>query len=187
MFNAIPPKSMPFAGEWTPLDITSIACDYPLRQGEVVYSTYSNATSVPLKVATVQGSYEIEILGNNSSYNNSSGWVLLKPNNLTDLSNINVRKQENSLLSTGLAQHYNGSVSGLFLGAYILKYSIARVNTYTLNKTLIANCITSYATQKDYGYHAYSLWQDTTTAWTSLGTLCFGVAQSGTVIIRRIL
>jgi len=65
------------------VDLTTAATDYPLSIGETATITFSSSTSVPLRVATVEGAYEIMLIHIDlaSSPTNVNTW--LNPNNTT--------------------------------------------------------------------------------------------------------
>lgn len=60
-----------------------------------------------------------------------------------------------------------------------------RVSTSTTSKTAVGSIL--FATNVKSGrFSRDSIWKDTSTPWTSLGTIVFPFAQSGRIIIRRI-
>ena len=62
------------------VDLTNANSDYKLEIGETGIITYSSATSVPLHVATVQGLYELDMIGDQSvtiSNNNNCRSVIV--------------------------------------------------------------------------------------------------------------
>ena len=65
------------------IDCTNHATDYPLRRGETAVVNYSAATSAPLHIATVEGLYEIEILGDKTVTVSNTDTLYLSPNNTT--------------------------------------------------------------------------------------------------------
>ena len=174
------------AGSYTIVDLTSATEDYTLAPGEVAKITYTSATSVPLHIATVEGLYEVSITGSTTGYS-STGNAGLIPNT-GSISTIKYRKHTIPMNNTATESiQQASSQSSMFIGAYLVNAAHFKVTTRTVNKTITGNAITSYSSEKDYAYDFFSVWEDTTTAWTSLGTITFPVAQSGTVTIRRII
>lgn len=175
------------------IDVTNFTTDYPLRRGETAVVNYSGATSVPLHIKTVEGVYEIKILGSGTGSTYSTDRIYLNPNNASLTAGlVDYYRLCNLGYTTGAASNaadnnYDGdTITGVFLGLSILLNAEISVYTTTLNKNVSSNIhIRTSATQ--YGnYIARHQWQDTTTVWTSLGTITFPIAQSGTIIIRRL-
>jgi hypothetical protein len=166
-------------------DNTATPSDYELSVGETAKITYNLVTSVPLHIATVQGEYELTIQGDRTVQNVTSGNVWLKPNNLS---------YTGKFLNIGF--YFNGSTSGRWsetdnyfnIGANRVAHLTARVSTTTTSKT-----VNSQDHAQDLsgplGQAALrdTIWDDTSTAWTSLGTVVFPFAQSGTILIKRII
>lgn len=166
------------------VDLTSATEDYLLSIGETATITYTSATSVPLNVATGEGIYDIELLGYNTGYSSTGGQGLL-PNN-TNISGGIVRTIEENLMSTGFNHYYSSSSTTLPIISNICNYAKATVITKAIQKMTISKCIVSFANTLDYSYDRVCKWPDTTTLWTSLGTLNFIISQSGKIVIRRI-
>lgn len=157
------------------VDLTNATTDYPLRVGETATITYTNATSVPLHVATVEGVYEVIIAGD----------ITTAAVHATDNSQF---KPNNTNYPGAFAYYLQGgsgtydcflTTSGRILNAVI------SINTYTAGKSI--NLISCY---RDIGssispYNGFGWWNDSTT-WVSLGTIVFPFAQSGKIVIRRI-
>ena len=164
------------------IDLTSATSDYLLGVGETVKITYASATSIPLHVATSEGVYELFIVGDVTAAVHD-GWTSLTPNTAgistfysdifgqqnggtpsgTTSTGESILVQDGALVSTrGIAHTYTASKSAEFSG-------FGRLTSYRQRRSVFAYCT------------------DTTTAWTSLGTITFPVAQSGTVTIRRII
>ena len=174
------------AGGSSPIvDLSSATSDYALAAGETAKIVYSNVTSVLLHIAASEGEYEISVLGNTPGYSSTANALLL-PNNQT-LSGLISRKRETKMVNTTVTEQYSNTSTGLYIGAYILNIAKFSVSTITVNKMALGRSVTSYSAIRDYAYDWYSIWPDTTTTWASLGTISFSVAQSGTIIIRRII
>lgn len=166
------------------IDLTTATTDYQLSVGETATITYTSATSVPLHVATAEGVYEIEIFGSNTNYSTTGGQGL-QPNNQS-ISNGVTRTIETQLTSTAFNHYYSTNSTALPIAVHICNYAKATVITKTTQKIAISSCIASYAAVEDYKYDRVCMWTDTTTVWSSLGTINFIIPQSGTILIRRI-
>lgn len=159
-----------------------VTSDYLLKVGETAKRTYTGATSVPLYVKCEEGEYEVTIKSNTTTITVSTN-AALNPNNTTyaglfsrrgsvDYVNtvepLNEVSQNNLLLCGGLCRRVELKVSTTTASKNVLVHSVGRDtgNTFHLTAGLI--------------------WNDTTTVWSSLGTITFPFAQSGTIIIKRI-
>lgn len=175
----------------TLINNTGASSDISLSVNQSAYVDVSAATSAPLHVATADNQlYEVSILGAMTGNSSVTANQLL-PNN-TSYTNFFV-------VETGFV---GGTVSGS--GAYANGFVLAidgvtqafcRVSTKTTAKSVVS---TGYCTNgSSQGLAAFlgSAWLatasslptlDTTTAWTSLGTLTFANAFTGRIVIKRI-
>ena len=178
----------------SPTDITSISTDYLLQPGETVYKTYTAATSVPLYVSTVPGLYEMHILGDQSVTISNTNNTTLSPNNTT----VTAGDIDLGIIYQSITSNADGSVAPLantygttetmfsFGNGIAVKVAIS-ISTYTKTKTMdVTTTCRTTATNCNH-MRAVMNWLDTSTIWSSLGTLTFPFAQSGTIIIKRIL
>lgn len=163
------------------VDLTGRSTDYALLVGQTATLTYTNATSVPLHVATVAGMYEIFVTGYNINPTASSA-VTLKPNN-TDYSNAFTWAQGS--FDGGGSSGASATMSSIQVG----QGSIINANWLAFTATT-GKSMRGTTTCKDLSYlrgiSQATLWNDTTTPWTSLGTIVFPFAQSGKIFIKRI-
>jgi hypothetical protein len=165
---------------------TGASSDVSLAIGQLAYVDVSAATTAALKIATGDNQeYEITLAmqGNNGT----TGNTLLNPNNTT-LTNMFIY---------GVAT-VGSSASG-YLNALLLSYGcdlrrcVARVSTKTISKGVVSQA-GGNAAGSVYGTNSFCSWVavastitgDTTTAWTSLGTVTFPVAATGRIYIRRL-
>lgn len=157
-----------------PIDITSRSSDYPLKAGETVTRSFTNALSVPLNIATVAGVYELTLVRVGAAEGSSSNTVL-NPNNTTY---TNLFRAPGS--SPGA-----GNPSAFILANCTIRKGSFSISTEPANKVLtglaVGNNASAYAS-----YSPIYTWEDAV-IWTSLGTLVFPVSQSGKVIVKRIL
>ncbi len=167
------------------IDVTNFTTDYPLRRGETAIVNYSAATSVPLHIKTVEGVYELSIVGLSIAANPTNGDVGLSPNNTTYTGAI-LREQIYHIFggTTLTAEHH--AQNAYYMGYGALVYFSGRVSTVTANKFISGDGVKKHNNGTKYQVKFDATWEDTTTAWASLGTLTFPYAQSGAIIIRRI-
>ena len=168
------------------VDLTNATTDYPLAVGQTATITYTNVTSVPLHVATVEGFYEFAVSGDRTVGMASSGVGYLNPNNATYSSQFacNTHYQQIGTTSFGYDNTTSGS-SFLFVGNHATGAK-ATISTFTRSKSLIMDSVEETGSSA-YQMRKVGVWLNTSTAWTSLGTIIFPSAQSGKVIIRRII
>ncbi len=72
-------------GYANPINLTSATADYMLQPGQVAVISFTNATSVPLYIATTNGTYyEMDlVMSNSSGTTGAAGDPYLNPNNTT--------------------------------------------------------------------------------------------------------
>ena len=168
------------------VDLTGATSDYDLQVGEEAYISFSNATSVPLHIATQSGTYyECHLICSNPG--GTSGGVnseiFLNPNNTT---------YSNAFVYATVYRSATASGSGY------ITYSAFRCGTLFSNLICYITNYTQYKNIRGF-YDIYGLshhypsiyifstdWRDTTTAWTSLGTITFPQSASGYILVRRL-
>ncbi len=190
MFGSIPPKSNP-ASLVSMTNLQNIMADYTLSVGESIEFNYTNVTSLPLRIATIPtgGVYEVIIVGGtllNGGYTTNA--VTFVPNNGVGVGSTTIQwGQVGSALASGSASGGGvASTSSAQIGQGVIGLARYLFTTFTIAKSMIGQatwCDTTNPSMFNYAFQ----WFDTTTLWTSLGTITFPVAQSGTVIIKRIL
>lgn len=84
------------------IDVTNFTTDYPLRRGETAIVKYSAATSVPLHIKTVEGVYDIRVVGTGVGSTYDSNRIYLNPNNAS--------------LTAGLVDYYRLGNTGYTTG-----------------------------------------------------------------------
>ena len=177
----------------TLINNTGAGSDISLAIGRTAYVDVSAATSAQLSIATGDNqAYAIEIImqGNTGSVGN----VILDPNNTT-YSNFFVG---NGIAASGGSTGAFSVYTSGFLLAYAqdVRHAYARVSTKTISKSVLSHAEGINTTPTTYTTELSSHWQasassaggagDTTTAWTSLGTVTFPVAATGRILITRI-
>jgi len=162
--------------------------DRVLGVGQITQDSFTSATSIPLHIACGDGQvYEIELNGTYTPSANAAV-TLLQPNNAVPTTNSFNLYQVYGFNSTSVNSGYFAafaeggfrlSVSGgLFSGT-------AKVFTSTAAKSVIAHSAGATSTN-NYNSEIREYWNDTTTVWSSLGTITTPNAWTGTVVVRRI-
>ncbi len=180
----------PTSGSYTIVDLSSATVDYALAPGEVAKITYSSATSVPLHIATVEGIYDLTIINASVAVTDfsSAASILLRPNNSTVTAGA-INWSRLSQYSTTV----NGYEDSGSQTAFIICndktgiISESTVFTYTTRKLVRGCYVTKIGTDQFQQFFFHQPWVDTSTSWTSLGTLVISTAQSGIVVVRRII
>jgi len=182
--SSFPPRpKRPYPLPPAPLDITSMLTDYLLQQGETVFKTYIASTAVPLRVAiTDKTQYELTITGPYFA-SAATTYTYLYPNGAAP-------SCTSDWWTGGAAgnQYGQGTTGGLML-CYASPITLRTlVSNYPGGKSVTSQGV-SCASGANYhqSNNCISDWQDSATPWTSLGTIVFPQAQTGTIVIRRIL
>jgi len=167
------------------VNLTHATVDYPLSVGEEAYIEFANATSVPLHIQTQNGTYyELDLVCSNNigtSGGVGSG-IFLLPNNTTYTDNFQY---------VDMHKRYTAfSHAGFTYDAFRIGWAIEDVKTYLINYTShksIKGIDMLTGTSDMLVVHCYaSTWKDTSTPWTSLGTITFPQSTSGFILVKRI-
>ena len=158
--------------------------DIALSIGQVAIYDVTAATSVPLRLATGNNQgYEITLSPTYQAGATSGSNATLLPNNTTFAASFNAH----AISATGatVAAAFSNSNGSFVLDAGNTMWSVsAKASTSTLSKTLASTYSGSSAASFQAGtYH--NVWKDTTTAWTSLGTVSCN-AITGRITVRRL-
>jgi len=140
-----------------PVNLNSATADYLLQVGQVAYISFSGATSVPLHIATTNGTYyELHLVCSNSSGINS--YISLNPNN-TSYNN-----------AFSYMQYYVGSAAG----NNVEIHSAFEIGAGNVNSTVYISNVTTLkivrSLELDVESGSYylrvsaNLWNDTTTS-----------------------
>jgi len=165
-----------------PVNLSSATSDYSLSVGQVAYISFTNTTSVPLHIATTNGTYyELNLVYNGTSGSNTP--VYLNPNNTT-YSNAFTYFQY--WVGTPASPGYNvTTISAFWIGESNQGAQSIFISNFTTLKT-----IRDFEIDEGSGFYymrvSANLWNDTTTSWTSLGTVTFPQATTGYVLVRRL-
>jgi hypothetical protein len=170
------------------LDLSNYSgADISLSVGQSAIYNISSVTSLLLRIATAtQQQYEICINPTFIAGVVTAGSTTLSMNNATlGTSWPAWFNQANATANTNSAGTIAGGVLTLTGGGSTPRQIIARCLTNTNGKSFQSTYASSSNTANFVGT-IQSACQDTTTAWTSLGTITFVSAASGDVVVRRI-
>jgi hypothetical protein len=169
------------------VDLTNASSDYNLQIGEEVIINFSNTKSVPLYIATQNGSYyEMDVLMSNTegTSGGSGNPIYLNANNTTY---SNAFKYVEVFRNTG--DSGVGSSTATY-NSFRIGYAVSTIRVYISNYTANKNTKSFYSQTGLSGSPSVDInvcyWDDTSTAWTSLGTISFPQSSSGYILIRRL-
>jgi hypothetical protein len=170
------------------IDLTNASTDYNLLIGQTAYINFNSVTSVALHIATQSNTYyELYLASSNNigTSNGTLGGIFLNPNNTT---------YSSAFLTRGVFVNSTSSSAGVqtltnnsFYIGFGFSHLYAKITNITTAKTVVSNFV-NWGTPNDIAtidIFANS-WNDTTTAWTSLGTIIFPQSSSGYISIRRL-
>jgi len=176
------------------VNLTGVGPDYVLAIGQVAKITYAAATVVPLRIATEEGLYEIDIMGNEDVTIGTAGMTLLARNNVTvtagdiDTGYIYIPITSNVTGAATITGYSDcTTLTSFYLCWNLLVRAVIRISTITKCKTLSNKFIRRDSATAFYIFDYTENWLNTVTAWASLGTITFPFAQSGIIVIRRII
>lgn len=179
------------------IDLTNVSSDTSLLVNQVGKIICSGQTSVPLHVATGDGQ-TYKIILSLSGNTGSTGGVFLAPNN-TSYTNHFYALYSGVNSSSG-ATYTSGGTWGnsIQLGYNDTTARECLISTATTSKYCISNGIDSLTTGIIYTLRGSVIWSkvassyaqpganDTSTPWTSLGTVTSGAVMNGTIYVRRL-
>jgi hypothetical protein len=173
------------------VDLSNATSDYNLDVGQEAIINFNNATSVPLHIATQSGTYyEMDVVLSNPVGTNTAteGIIVLNPNNTTYSSSITFVGVFGG--SANLNTATNAIVFAYKYDAFRIGYGISSIKAYitnfTTNKHIDGIYFLTGISNSPYTGKFSSSWNDTTTNWTSLGTISFPQSSSGYIIVRRL-
>ncbi len=161
--------------------------DRVLGVGQITQDSFTSATSIPLHITCGDGQiYEIELNGKYTPSATTTS-TIVQPNNAAPTTNSFTLYQMYGANSTPTANYYatlaDGGFrfdvsGGLFSGT-------AKVFTSTAAKSMIAHSAGGTSTNT-YCSEIREYWNDTTTVWSSLGTITMPNAWTGQIVCKRI-
>lgn len=179
--------ALPTVGGGTGLyDNTGASSDRTLLVGETAFVTFSNATSIPLAIATGNNQlYELTLMSAPSSA--TTNLARLNINNSSALSYIAFEQYTGTDNAAGnaLSQVITTDTGfRLSIGGTPL-YVTAKFATTTGFKSMLGQGRDTNATI-GYAYNLQVNCTDYTTVWTSLGTIVCATGLTGTAWVKRI-
>jgi hypothetical protein len=168
------------------VDLSSTTTDYLLQPYTAAVINFSDVNNVPLHIATPADSYyELHIIPSNTGGTSGAtdSPIYLLPNNTTYTNAFWVAEYWRN--SNGLASAYTNISAFKFGQAFSAIVAWITNRTQYKNVRAITNVYgisTGWATIRPMSTD----WRDTTTSWTSLGTIVFPQNSSGTIIVFRL-
>lgn len=166
--------------------------DYNLQVGQEAIINFSNATNIALRIATQSGSlYHLYLFLTSPDFKSGNGLkgtsVSLLPNNTT---------YSSAFYRAGILRDSNGNagtISGS-ISSFDLVYDMypavcfATIYNHTTHKVVMTESVHSGYDSNNYArmQREVCVWNDTTTNWTSLGTITLPSTSSGYILIRRL-
>ena len=172
---------------FTRVDLTNVSEDYLLKVGEEAYISFNNVSSIPLRIATTNDTfYELHLLNSNPGTNSNIlyGRVRLFPNN-TVYNNFRVSVIYRS--SAGHATIYYLEDPGFTIGASFFVAIAWIINRKQYKNVRAVSNLYGWGGYYPLYWEASTDWGDTTTEWTSLGTIVYPNRASGEIIVRRLM
>jgi len=169
------------------VDLTGATSDYELQVGEEAIIRFTGATSVPLRIATQSETYyECHLVCSNTGGTSGAtrDGIFLNPNNTTYTNAFVVAWMYRG--SDGFSSSY--PTYSAFPCGWAFSNSTFYITNYTQYKNL-KGFFDMYGVEDAFPYIlVFSTdWQNTTTSWTSLGTITFPQSTSGYILIRRLV
>ncbi len=161
--------------------------NYPISVGEVCKVTFSSAQTVPLRIATSSGQiFDVGIYTTNTggTSGGGNGHIYLEPNDTTYSNAFVYNEYQRSTSSASNSSETNdhfrlgyafGSSRCELINFAGYKCAKGMYDIYGIASSWPFMCIFD------------TVWQNTTTAWSSLGTIHFAQNSTGFILIRRIV
>jgi hypothetical protein len=171
------------------VDLTGATSDYMLQVGEeaIIYFDTTLSTTKNLRIATQEGIYLMFI---HAPYNTtiSNENCSLYPNNQTysnAITKISIWTDEGvTSVGAGTASRSSFSLERIIQGGFMVSY----ISTYTVGKFIV--WLGTFVGSTSYCRSIYCVqrWNDTTTKWTSLGTVDTAGSSNGIlkILVRRL-
>jgi hypothetical protein len=165
------------------VDLANATSDYELKVGEEAIINFTNATSVPLRIATGSGRlYEIFL---QFSVNLNLNFTFLYPNNTSYASSFSHTSYYwNS--GTGAQSSWVGytTVADAFNLFSFTPHSYIILET---TRRTLKGFVSYEFGDMHVGYGIFaSKWHSNLATWTSLGTFIFPTSMSGYILVRRL-
>lgn len=166
-----------------------VGADIVLEVGEIAIYDIVAVTSLLLRIATGDNQlYELNILPNVISPLISTQ-TILKPNNVDTVANNVLRTVEVGVTGTANCIYFEASETNFTIDS---GNTIARIKSEICTRTSLKT-ITSFSSNYNSSVtpnaiaYTQSRWGNVITTWSSLGTLFFGYAVTGRVMVKRLM
>jgi hypothetical protein len=161
--------------------------NYPISVGEVCKVTFSSATTVPLRITTAAGHvYDVGIYTTNTggTSGGGAGHIELRPNDTTyDDEFIYNEYQRSTAAASNSSETNDWFRVGYAFGSS--RFELINFAGYKAAKGIYD--IYGIANSWPFMCIFDTVWQDTNTDWTSLGTVNFAQSSTGFILVRRIV
>jgi hypothetical protein len=173
----------------SPINLTGATTDLLLKVGQTAYINYTTATSVPLHIQTEEGLYELKLIGDTTRTQVGNTPSVLLPNNTTTTGATDIKMAQSGKGMDGtnaVGWDNSWAINIITMADGVVAKVSAEISTFTKAKTYQSRVISRWdANFQLRQQDAY--WNDTTTVWSSLGTITFPFTQSGKIVIKRII
>jgi hypothetical protein len=173
-----------------PIDLSSATEDYLLKPGEIAFIDFSSQLTVFLHITTEEGIYDIDMVTTDQA-TAKDGFILYANNTSYDTAFLGTLVYTDFVPGTGSANLANWhQQDGGFWISGGTGYFTCRVSTYTKMKSLVGEGFMTKVLNNDTNRRQTNqsdYWDDASTAYTSLGKLVFPSAQSGRIVVKRII
>jgi hypothetical protein len=165
------------------VDLTNATSDYMLQVGEEAIINFTNATSVPLRIATASNML-YEIFLQFSVAFDPNNFIFLYPNNTTYASSFShVLIYWNSVGQSGFTSYT--ATDDAFRLQHRTPHSYIILDT---TRRFFRGFTSLDGTSNHITYTIFaSRWHSNLVSWSSLGTFVFPVSLSGYILVRRLV
>lgn len=174
------------------IELTSVASDYNLEVDQTAVIKFTNAINVPLHIATESGTgYEMKLFNEGPAGKSDDNM----PVPIRFLPNNNKTESKEELFS--FIEMVHTSQSNVFgskvrYRSFRIGYGTCMLSCVISNFTTFKVIQSQVSETDDVGMWAITssctcVWEDTTTPWTSLGTIELPYPQTGSIVIKRVL
>ncbi len=166
------------------VDLTDATSDYELQVGEEAIISFTDATSVPLRITTGSNRlYEI-FLQFSVNFNTNTTFTFLNPNNTTYASSFSHASVYWSSGGSSGWVVYTTIDNAFRLFSQIPHSYIILDTTRRILRGFLSHEFGTTAVS--YGV-VVSKWHSALASWTSLGTFIFPASMSGYILVRRLV
>ena len=170
-------------------DLSGVTSDFYLNPGDIAFKNFTvgMGLSIPIGITTVEGMYELNITSDQSLSVTNNTVPTILANNKTQSANIQQVGHYTTMTGGSVGYFNNGSATNFAFDGGLLCFLNMVVYTYTKNKVMAGTFLSKETDLTPRLFVMSYLWNDTTTVWSSLGTLSLGFAQNGHIVVKRVI